>query len=67
MVQNRSNPQADYFIKPSAIKSTVGISRSTALRLEAEGDFPKRRRVSPGQTAWLASEVFDWARQREIN
>lgn len=64
---NNHNLPADYFIKPSGIKSAIGISRSTALRLEADGDFPRRRRVSPGQTAWLASEVFAWARGRQIN
>jgi predicted DNA-binding transcriptional regulator AlpA len=66
MVKNKSNQQQpDYFIKPSQINSIIGISRSTALRLESAGDFPARVRVSPGQTAWRASSVFEWMSSRE--
>ena len=66
MIKNKSSQQqSDYFIKPSEIKSVIGVSRSTALRLESAGDFPARVRVSPGQTAWRASSVFEWMSSRE--
>lgn len=35
----------------------IKISRSTILRLEAAGRFPKRVRIGAHSVAWLASEI----------
>ena len=54
------------YISPRRIRQVIGISRSTALRLEADplSDFPRRIRISKGRTAWIASELFDWIKAR---
>jgi len=38
----------------------VGISYSTFHRLEKLGQFPKRRRLSPGRVGWLDAELEEW-------
>ena len=30
------------------------------IRLEKEGRFPKRIRLSPYKVAWIESEILDW-------
>lgn len=54
----------DRYITPSQIKEIVGIGRTTVLKLEAAGQFPRRRVLSSGQTAWLESELLLWMRSR---
>lgn len=57
------------FIPPSKIHTVIGISRSTALRLEADpsAGFPVRRRITPGGhlTGWILQDLLDWAATRE--
>ncbi len=38
----------------------AGISRDTIRRLERDGRFPARRRLSPGRIGWLEFEVLQW-------
>ena len=38
----------------------TGLSRSTRYRLEASGDFPRRRQISIHAVGWLESEVHEW-------
>ena len=40
------------------------LSRATIWRLEAAGEFPKRRQITRQRVAWLAEEVLEWARSR---
>ena len=40
------------------------LSRATIWRLEAAGQFPKRRQITRQRVAWLAEEVLEWARSR---
>lgn len=42
----------------------VGQSRSSVLRQEAAGTFPKKRQISQHSIGWIESEVFDWVRSR---
>jgi prophage regulatory protein len=42
----------------------TGISRSTRWRLERDGLFPPGRRIAPGATGWLFSEILLWLRGR---
>lgn len=55
----------DRFVKRSELKGIVGVSPVTAWRLEKEGIFPKRRRLSAGRVGWLHSELMEWLRSRE--
>ena len=43
----------------------VGLSRSTIWRLEREGLFPLRRKISKKATAWLEEEIRDWIATRQ--
>ena len=50
----------DRFIRDAECKSITGISRTTRWRWEAEGKFPKRRKLGPTITAWVHSEIKQW-------
>ena len=45
------------FIRRSQLKSVLGLSPSTVDRLEAEGLFPRRRRIGPGCVGWFYDEA----------
>jgi prophage regulatory protein len=45
------------FIRRNQLKQITGLSSSTIWRLETEGLFPKRRKLSTGTVGWLYSEV----------
>jgi prophage regulatory protein len=45
------------FIRRTQLREIVGISASTAWRLEQEGKFPKRCKVAPSTVGWLYSEI----------
>ena len=42
------------------VEPRVGISRTTAWRLQKSGDFPRPYVVSPGRVAYRESEVEAW-------
>ena len=65
MAQNERTQSCSVFTPPSKVNKICGISRSTALRLEAEGQFPQRRRITPGLTAWRTDELLAWVETRE--
>lgn len=46
------------------VEPRVGISRTTAWRLQRSGDFPKPYVVSPGRVAYKESEVEAWKASR---
>jgi predicted DNA-binding transcriptional regulator AlpA len=46
------------------VEPRVGISRTTAWRLQKSGDFPKPYVISPGRVAYRESEVEAWKASR---
>ena len=54
----------DRIVRETECKAISGLSRTTRWRLEQSGDFPRRRRISPGLVGWLLSELME--RQRRI-
>lgn len=46
------------------VEPRVGISRTTAWRLQKAGDFPRPYVVSPGRVAYRESEVEAWKASR---
>ncbi len=48
------------------VHDLTGLSRPTIWRLEKDGLFPKRRRLSRHAVAWIEDEILDWLRAREI-
>lgn len=54
----------DRFLRDREVRKLTGLSRTTRWRLEAKGQFPKRRKLSENTVGWLASEVADWLESR---
>lgn len=42
----------------------TGLHRATIRRMEARGDFPGRRQLSPGRVGWPLSEIQKWLESR---
>jgi prophage regulatory protein len=57
-------PQSIRFLRLPAVCARVGLSRSHIHRLEAAGQFPSRVKLSPAASAWIESEIDDWASAR---
>ena len=53
-------------IREPECKRRSGLSRSTRWRLERDGKFPRRRRISPGASGWLESEFATWLHARGL-
>lgn len=48
------------FKRINAVKSKVGLSRSTIYLMMAAGTFPKSISLGPRSVAWLDSELDIW-------
>lgn len=59
MARQTPAPQPS-IIRPSSLRSAVGLSRWTALRLEREGKFPRRIKLSARAVGWRSDEVQAW-------
>lgn len=46
------------------VQHVSGLSRTTAWRLERNGDFPRRRKISANAVGWLKSEIEAWVLSR---
>lgn len=48
-------------VRPNQLKDVVGFGRVTAWRLEEQGLFPKRRKITPGgSVGYLYSEILEY-------
>lgn len=54
----------DRLLSWDQVERIASISRSTAWRMERDGAFPRRVRVSPGRVGWWESELTHWKRSR---
>jgi len=52
-------------IRPRNLPQETGLSKTTIWRLEKEGKFPKRIRLSAGAVGYMRSEVAEWRKSRE--
>lgn len=52
------------YLKRAEVVALVGLGYSTIWRLEREGKFPARRKLSAGRVAWLHTEVEAWIESR---
>ena len=51
-----------------AVRSTIGLSRSTIHLRIAEGTFPRPVSLGTRAVGWLQSDIEEWLRQRiELN
>jgi prophage regulatory protein len=55
----------DRFIREREVNQLTGLSRTTRWRLERQGKFPSRRRLSSNAVGWLESEIRGWIATRE--
>lgn len=56
--------RADRLLSWDRVHDLVGLSRSTAWRLQRAGDFPKPVQLSPGRVGWWESELTAWKTAR---
>ena len=62
-----TTPHVPLILRRSQLKTILGIAPSTVDRLEASGEFPKRKRWSTGVVGWEGSEVAAWVSNRVSN
>ena len=51
-------------LKAKEVASMINLSRVTIWRLENEGKFPQRIRISTKRIGWLEDEVTKWIEKR---
>ncbi|ENE8568912.1 AlpA family phage regulatory protein [Salmonella enterica] len=56
--------ESERLVREEERKRITGLSRSTAWRLEREGNFPQRRRTGRNSCAWLMSDLLLWMHDR---
>lgn len=56
----------DRMLTTTEVQELTGLGRTTIWRLERDGDFPRRRQITPNRVGWLASEVDDWLQTRPV-
>jgi prophage regulatory protein len=52
------------YLRKNECERMTGLSRSTLWRLEREGSFPRRRKLSANAVGWLENEVRIWLQKR---
>ncbi|HOM99872.1 MAG TPA: AlpA family phage regulatory protein [Acidobacteriota bacterium] len=48
------------------VQAETGLGRMTIYRLEKNGQFPRRRQITPGRVGFLRREVEEWCESRPI-
>ncbi|GGY39212.1 DNA-binding protein [Bacterioplanes sanyensis] len=64
MNQKHAIDNQERFLRWKEVKELVGISRSHAHALIAEGRFPAPIKLAERASAWLESEVQQWIEER---
>lgn len=50
-------------IRAEEVHRLTGLTTSTQRRMERQGDFPRRRKISARSVAWSEIEVHEWVRR----
>lgn len=50
----------DRLVRTKEVREITGMSTATIWRREKEGNFPRRRKITSGMTAYLMSEIVAW-------
>ena len=56
---------SDRIVRENERRHITGLSRTSAWRMERQGQFPRRRRVSNGTVGWLLSELLEFVASRQ--
>lgn len=62
--EKRKNDLPDRYLDFTEVTEMVNLSRSTIKRLERNGEFPSRRKISSQKVSFLKSEVIEWMENR---
>ena len=54
-------------IRPRDLSCVAGISNTTAWRLEKTGQFPKRKKLSPGASGWARKDIEAWLTSKSVS
>ena len=54
------------FLRFTAVRDAVGLSRSTIFRMERDGKFPARRQLSKNSVGWRLRDIEEWIESREM-
>jgi prophage regulatory protein len=66
MVQGSNGQEGIRFLRERQVAELTGLSKTTRWRLENEGNFPKRRRLSENTIAWRSDEINEWLNSRQL-
>lgn len=53
-------------LRAADVAKKIGVSRTTLWRLERDGRFPPRRRISENVVAWSEEDIDEWLAERQI-
>ena len=56
--------QADRMIRIRELVALTGLSRSTVLRLEGAGLFPRRKKLAAFAVGWSHADIQTWISER---
>ena len=59
------NSQNRPFLNIKEVSELLGISVSTINRLNKNGNFPKKIKLSPGRKVFLRSEIDEWIKGKD--
>lgn len=51
-------------LRAREVRERTGLGRMTLWRLEAAGEFPRRRQITPRSVRWIDEEIDDWIARR---
>ena len=60
MTDDRTMPEARHMLTLKQILRRVPVGRSTLLRMEADGRFPRGIMLTGNRKAWFEDEVANW-------
>ena len=55
----------DCYVRWPTVQEVSALSRTTIWRMERDGKFPMRRKISANSVGWLKSEIEAWVHTRE--
>lgn len=64
MLDAIANRDRERFMDKDEVLAIVGVTYPTLWRMICAGTFPPSRKKSERRVGWLASEVYQWMRDR---
>ena len=53
-------------LREPEVFALTGLSKTTRWRLERDGKFPQKRKLSAKAVGWLATEIVEWIQARTV-